>query len=242
MPTLNITGNLVVQTAAQWAADATVYSTKKILITSDATYSGTDQRKFKIADGTQTWSNLDYFGEFGTTAGTWAQGNDSRFTDTRYRKYIDYDNVSHGVTGTLSETILVGDLTIPAGTLGANDSFTIRALFGATGTANTKVFRVYINTIPNDLTGATIIGVVTFAATNLSGGFTRTISNKNSVSLNEVFPPTQTAASDMSLSTVAVSTLNYDFANTAYIIITGDLANIADTATCHNVQLPKDGI
>lgn len=61
MPTLNINGNIRTNTAAGWAADATVYSAKTILVTTDATYGATDQRKFKIADGTQTWSNLDYF-------------------------------------------------------------------------------------------------------------------------------------------------------------------------------------
>lgn len=61
MPTLNINGNIRTNTAAGWAADATVYTAKTILVTTDATYGATDQRKFKIADGTQTWSNLDYF-------------------------------------------------------------------------------------------------------------------------------------------------------------------------------------
>jgi hypothetical protein len=58
--TFNLPSQIVVQTAAQWAADNTVYSAKRILVTSDAYYGSTDQRKFKIADGTQTWSNLDY--------------------------------------------------------------------------------------------------------------------------------------------------------------------------------------
>lgn len=59
--TFNLPSQIVVQTAAQWAADNTVYSNKRILVTSDAYYGSTDQRKFKIPDGTQTWSNLDYF-------------------------------------------------------------------------------------------------------------------------------------------------------------------------------------
>lgn len=58
---INVSSQIVVQTAAQWAADNTVYSAKRILVTSDAYYGSTDQRKFKIADGTQSWSNLDYF-------------------------------------------------------------------------------------------------------------------------------------------------------------------------------------
>jgi hypothetical protein len=59
--TFNLPSQIVVQTAAQWAADNTVYSNKRILVTSDAYYGSTDQRRFKIADGVQTWSNLDYF-------------------------------------------------------------------------------------------------------------------------------------------------------------------------------------
>jgi len=63
MPTNNLylDSQIVVQTAAQWAVDATVYSAKRILVTSDAYYGATDQRKFKIADGVQAWSALDYF-------------------------------------------------------------------------------------------------------------------------------------------------------------------------------------
>lgn len=57
---INLSSQIVVQTAAQWAVDATVYSNKRILVTSDVYYGSTDQRKFKIADGVQTWSNLDY--------------------------------------------------------------------------------------------------------------------------------------------------------------------------------------
>lgn len=56
----NLPSQIVVQTAAQWAADSTVYSAKRILVTSDAFYGSTDQRKWKLADGVQTWSNLDY--------------------------------------------------------------------------------------------------------------------------------------------------------------------------------------
>lgn len=94
---INISSQIVVQTSAQWAADNTVYSAKRILVTSDANWDNTDQRKFKIADGTQTWSQLDYppigyetmttsAGEFKfakTTAGAvllWTNGQDMRFS------------------------------------------------------------------------------------------------------------------------------------------------------------------
>jgi len=57
---VNISSQIVVQTAAQWAVDATVYSAKRILVVSDLYFGATDQRKYKIADGTQTFANLDY--------------------------------------------------------------------------------------------------------------------------------------------------------------------------------------
>jgi len=73
--TFNLPSQIVVQTAAQWAVDATVYSNKRILVTSDEYYGSTDQRKFKIADGTQTWSNLDYMPISQTLAEVLAIGN-----------------------------------------------------------------------------------------------------------------------------------------------------------------------
>jgi hypothetical protein len=58
--TVNIPSQLVIQTAAEWAADSDVYGQHNILVTSDVYYSGTDQRKFKLANGVDTWSDLDY--------------------------------------------------------------------------------------------------------------------------------------------------------------------------------------
>lgn len=68
MPTINIQGNVVTQTAAAWALDATVYSNKTILVTSDLFYSATDQPRFKFANGVDVWSALDYVPE-GATGG-----------------------------------------------------------------------------------------------------------------------------------------------------------------------------
>lgn len=85
--TVNIDSQIVVQTAAQWAADSTVYSAKRILVTSDEYYGATDQRKFKIANGTDTWSNLDYMpigtgGASGLLHGTATQVSAGVYTTT----------------------------------------------------------------------------------------------------------------------------------------------------------------
>ena len=104
---INIDSQIVVQTAAQWAVDTDVYSEKRILVTSDVYYTGTDQRKFKLANGVDTWSNLDYMPLGGST--TWG-----------------------GITGTLSDQTdlqnalnnkqdLDSDLTAIAGLTPSND-------------------------------------------------------------------------------------------------------------------------
>lgn len=67
MPTLNINGNILSDTEANWTVDATVYTNKQILVSTDAQYTGTDQNKFKIANGTDTWANLDYFADTAST-------------------------------------------------------------------------------------------------------------------------------------------------------------------------------
>lgn len=61
----NIDSQIVVQTAAAWASDATVYTNKRLLVTSDVFYSGTDQPRFKFANGVNTWADLDYIPEGG---------------------------------------------------------------------------------------------------------------------------------------------------------------------------------
>lgn len=84
--TVNIDSQIVVKTATQWAADNTVYSDKRILVTSDEYYGATDQRKFKIANGTDTWSNLDYMpidtGASGLKHGTATQVSAGVYTTT----------------------------------------------------------------------------------------------------------------------------------------------------------------
>jgi len=70
MPTINIQGNIITQTAAAWALDATVYSNKTILVTSDLFYSATDQPRFKFANGVDVWSALDYVPEGATGVDT----------------------------------------------------------------------------------------------------------------------------------------------------------------------------
>ena len=60
---INIESQIVVQTDAAWTSDTTVYSNKRLLVTSDVFYTALDQPRYKFANGVDTWSNLDYVPE-----------------------------------------------------------------------------------------------------------------------------------------------------------------------------------
>lgn len=56
-----IDSQFVVKTEAQWGSDATVYlENSGMLVSSDSFWTVTDQRKFKIPNGVDTWTDLDY--------------------------------------------------------------------------------------------------------------------------------------------------------------------------------------
>ena len=60
MSTLTAQIQLRRDTAANWASNNPILAAGEVAFTSDAFYSGTDQQRFKIGDGVQTWSQLDY--------------------------------------------------------------------------------------------------------------------------------------------------------------------------------------
>ena len=57
---INIPSQIVIKTEAQWAADTVIPAAQTILVTSDATYTGTNVRKIKTPNGTDLWAALDY--------------------------------------------------------------------------------------------------------------------------------------------------------------------------------------
>ncbi len=95
---INIDSQIVVQTAAQWAADTDVYSEKRILVTSDVYYTGTDQRKFKLANGVDTWANLDYMPLGGSTTWGGITGTLSDQTDLQNALNAKENSITAGTT------------------------------------------------------------------------------------------------------------------------------------------------
>lgn len=62
-------------TTANWTSDATVYSLGFMMISSDATYSGTNVKKWKIANGVDAWADIDFVPVAETLAQVLANGN-----------------------------------------------------------------------------------------------------------------------------------------------------------------------
>jgi hypothetical protein len=63
MSTLTAKVQLRRDTATNWATNNPILAAGEIAFTSDVFYTSTDQQRFKIGDGTQTWSQLDYVPE-----------------------------------------------------------------------------------------------------------------------------------------------------------------------------------
>jgi hypothetical protein len=116
-----------IQTAAEWAVDAEVKDAGKILITSDVFYNSTDQPKFKLGNGVDTWSNLDYMplddqdlSSLALKSNVLDLNNTTAFTpDAEYepatKKYVD-DNITvapvdsiNGETGVV--VLTTGDIS-----------------------------------------------------------------------------------------------------------------------------------
>lgn len=63
MSTLTAKIQLRRDTSANWTSNNPILASGEIAFTSDVFYTGTDQQRFKIGDGVQTWTQLDYVPE-----------------------------------------------------------------------------------------------------------------------------------------------------------------------------------
>lgn len=219
--TVNIDSQIVVKTAAQWAADSTVYSSQRILVTSDVTYTNSDQRKFKIADGVQTWSNLDYM-----PIDTGANGVRSIYQDF---------TVSSALTGTTSIT-LINSALIPANTItvGKTIQILVRALRSTTSGNGSNY--LYFNTSAS-LSGATQIGIQTFAGRMYS--MQRQLWVRSSTESETINSSTSISQSDPSAATsnVAWAILNIDWTANVYIIQAFANAANGDSTTSRGMAI-----
>ena len=68
MSTLTAKIQLRRDTSANWTSNNPILAAGEVAFTSDVFYTDTDQQRFKIGDGVQTWTQLDYVPEGGASA------------------------------------------------------------------------------------------------------------------------------------------------------------------------------
>lgn len=138
-------------------------------------------------------------------------------------------------TGTTNETI-VGSLSIPAGTVLANEIMRFVCTMTKTNTNAGFTARFYINTSVS-LSGATQFAVIVGAGTTLFAKVARELVSKNSLSSWEVHPSNTTNADDIVTSTVTISTLSNDFANSQFLIVSVALTSASDIVNIRNLYV-----
>lgn len=170
---------------------------------------------------------------FGTTVGTYTEGNDSRLSDARNIKLAGYYNQDVTVTGTTANTYVMG-LLVPS--LTTNSVIEISVTLGKVGVVGASQWRVYYNTT-NDLTGSPVqIAASSLGATNEYGIIKRKIANKNSLTSNYVFNATTNTPTDDANSGNARTALNVDLSG-KYIIVAVQPATTLDTSRMDNFQI-----
>lgn len=174
--------------------------------------------------------------------GNFVFDDNAALTDARNRKIFSYVNTDYTHTGDTIETVM-GCLPLPI--MGGNDRSQLELQWGRVGTAASINFKLYIHTasaapgatVP---VGAILAGTLTITGTQLIGGFERRLINKNSTSLNAIYPVSATATTDLTASTSARTTLNVNTATQLYYIISMQCINPADTARLDNAQMYWD--
>jgi hypothetical protein len=141
--------------------------------------------------------------------------------------YSDANKVDH--TGSTSNTLMTSFL-LPANTLDDGDLLYLLARTNRPSPQATNAnIRYYANTV-NSLSGATLIGSgAQMSSTARYSVLERTYAILNQTTDTNAFGASSLILSDMFTTTLAPSTLAIDWTAAQYIIIAGQLANVADT-------------
>jgi len=138
-------------TSANWTSNNPILAAGEVAFTSDVFYTSTDQQRFKIGDGVQTWTQLDYVPEGGGVgyslsipaghitnlsppdANTFYYGNGKNSSIYSPDAAIVIANA-----GTIKK---IGIISIVNGTLGTteNSTFSLRKRTGTAGTPTDTV-------------------------------------------------------------------------------------------------------
>jgi len=144
------------------------------------------------------------------------------------------NNTNVQSTGVTTEIVLAV-ISVPIGTFKVNDALSLYSLWGSSNSASTKNYRAYVSSKPQtvsavyDSTGVSTVFMATTATTStLTGGvliemcFTGALNSLQKIGGGGTITPTGS-------STIARVIIPNDFTSQQYIVITGQLANAADT-------------
>lgn len=175
---------------------------------------------------------------FGTTAGTVCEGNDSRLS-----KNITVASTvtTAGHTGNTTETILGTPLTIVAGTFIANDGLVVNLMGNTLGTAGTKTYNLYLNTVAN-LTGSPIlIGRLATGSVAVGVRFIRNYEVESTSLIKGNVAGTGNQPHDYIIA-ATYSTFAPDLTVTQYLIVTGTLTNSGDTINLQSLRINRNRV
>lgn len=178
--------------------------------------------------------NTAFNKNFGTTAGTVAEGNDARF-DKNITVVSTITPLSH--TGNTNETVMYYE-EIPAGTFTTGDRIYQEILLTAIGLSGVKTIRTYMNTTPG-LSGTPIL-ISTYSTNNLlysllSSFFVDSNSSMKSYKLGSTNISSYWGSSNSSLGIYAI-----DWTVQQYLVVTVQLANSADLIKLEVIFLKRE--
>lgn len=131
------------------------------------------------------------------------------------------------ITGTVAETIL-STILIPANTFNLYDIIDIESRLRKTNTNGTATIRIRIGT--TQVLGATLFATFTSsAAVHTYIPIYRRLTIKNITTATETLTATDSVVTDMGAITTINTNIAVDWTVDNYIIVTGQLANAADT-------------
>lgn len=129
-------------------------------------------------------------------------------------------SVEAALTGTTTETVLA-TISIPGGTIGANGALRVTSLWSYPNNVNTKTLRVRLGGL-----ASTAALIAATATTTAAVEIQRTLRNRNSQSAQVCFQASNIASYGTGSS---VTTMAVDTSISQDLVMTGQLANAADT-------------
>lgn len=214
------------QTTAEWALDSTVYPAYKILCETNAFYGATDQCKFKLADGVQTWAQLNYFPVSGFDDATSSIQTQLNAATSSLGSPLNI-TTAQTHTGSTAEVIMPIDCPNLVGVLISGDILNLMLYLQATNNANVKTVKFYISDSQDVLLNEVLIGTGVGTTGFINTARIEKIMLMTSLTTQLVVSGTTTGIAGWGS---VMTGLSIDFSSgTKYLCVTFQLASSSDT-------------